>query len=942
MMKFVKHVQDTKECALDTETTGLNRWKDHVVVWSACPSEDRRYCFTRAMLPIYNEELAKDTSLTWYFTNQTFDFCMLANSGVSPPMGDSYCTLAMDWLHNENRQGRHGLKETALDYTGAGMEEFNTAFPGLKEESTETRILRALDTDFRRAISYASDDAYATFRVFHILRDYLDKEEMVNGKSLWEYFQEVEMPFTRVLFNMIRRGIMIDTGYLEDLKPQLNSSIQQLERKLVKMAGQEINLKSTKQMSWLLFEKLGLKPISKTKKGGKPSTDEATLQRYADDGVEMCKEILKLRKLTKFNSTYVKGLSKWLDPEGRIHPTLTQHVAVTGRLCVAKGTMIDVVRDLSKQPQGVPIENVRVGDLVYTYDNDLRLTLKKVKWAGKTGTKAVVRVHWQGSGHKHRGHVDLTPNHEVRLTNGEYVRAKDLRSGDRVLALSRSMTSGYSRLHVTGDKELKEHQFVYEQTHKQNAEHVHHTNENKLDNRPSNLTGMSASKHTSLHNKAAMTIERRHAISRHTRKMWEDPNGPYKNRDYRGSKNPRYLSLEKPYIVQLLKQNGWSITKASHSSGIDFNTLKKYAIDHNIDLNEMKKRAKPKTWSTLRRSRQPRKYNHEILGLEYLPEEVDVYDLEIEETHNFIANQICVHNSSVDPNLQNVPRPDNDVFHIREAFIPKEGYTFCVFDYEQLEMRILAHISGEPNMIKVINNGWDIHTGTASLMYNYPYDDIIAAVKKKKAASKEGSNIKLTELELAMCFGRQASKTIGFGLLFGEGPKKLAHTLGVSVDEAKRLIEKYFAPYPGVRDHINAVHRQIRDECVYRTFLGRPRRFPELSQIGDRPYWDLTGSEKLAVSQSERQSVNFGTQGGAADILKRAMILCEFDPHLRDLGVEMLLQIHDELIFEVPIESVEEAMPIIKQLMEHPLGFELAVPLDCDGGVGNSWMSAKG
>jgi DNA polymerase-1 len=115
-----------------------------------------------------------------------------------------------------------------------------------------------------------------------------------------------------------------------------------------------------------------------------------------------------------------------------------------------------------------------------------------------------------------------------------------------------------------------------------------------------------------------------------------------------------------------------------------------------------------------------------------------------------------------------------------------------------------------------------------------------------------------------------------------------------------------------------------------------------MSQIGDRPYWDLTGIEKFVVSQSERQSVNFGTQGGAADVLKRAMILCEYDPLLQDLGVEMLLQIHDELIFEVPLESVEEAMPIIKHHMEHPLGYELSIPLSVGGGSGNSWMSAKG
>ena len=332
MMKFVRHVRDTKECAHDTETTGLNRWRDHIVIWSACPSVDKRYCITRAMLPIYDAELAGDPSITWYYTNETYDFCMLSNSGVRPPVGDAYCTLGMDWLNNENRQGRHGLKETMLDYTGIAMEDFNTAFPGLKEESTEIRILRALETDFLRAISYASDDAYATFRVFHVLRDKLARQELVDGKSLWDHFQDVEMPFTRVLYNMIRRGIMIDSGYLEDLKPQLHHTIQQLERKIVKMAGREINLKSPKQLAWLLFDKMKLKPISKTKKGGAPSTDEATLQKYADDGVEICNQIMLLRKYSKFNGTYVEGLSKWLDPMGRIHPTLTQHVAVTGRL----------------------------------------------------------------------------------------------------------------------------------------------------------------------------------------------------------------------------------------------------------------------------------------------------------------------------------------------------------------------------------------------------------------------------------------------------------------------------------------------------------------------------------------------------------------------------------------------------------------------------------
>ncbi len=112
--------------------------------------------------------------------------------------------------------------------------------------------------------------------------------------------------------------------------------------------------------------------------------------------------------------------------------------------------------------------------------------------------------------------------------------------------------------------------------------------------------------------------------------------------------------------------------------------------------------------------------------------------------------------------MQNIPRPGGDKYGIRSAFIPKQGHIFIVADYEQLEMRLLAHYSEEPNMIAVINRGWDIHSGTAALMFEHNYDDIIAALDKKKKATKD-PNVILTDLEKTMCFDRQASKNIGFG-----------------------------------------------------------------------------------------------------------------------------------------------------------------------------------
>jgi len=179
-------------------------------------------------------------------------------------------------------------------------------------------------------------------------------------------------------------------------------------------------------------------------------------------------------------------------------------------------------------------------------------------------------------------------------------------------------------------------------------------------------------------------------------------------------------------------------------------------------------------------------------------------------------------------------------------------------------------------------------------------------------------------------------------LTYGEGPNKLAHSLGISVNDAKVKIEDYFRPYPKVRQFIQDTHRAIREQHMVRTVTSRPRRFPGMETLGGMYRSAMTGRERGELARAERQAVNSRIQGSAADVARRAMISCEFDQTLINLGVQMLLQIHDELIFEVPEESVEEALPIIKHKMEHPLPFDLSVPLNVDGGSGYSWATAKG
>jgi DNA polymerase-1 len=196
-----------------------------------------------------------------------------------------------------------------------------------------------------------------------------------------------------------------------------------------------------------------------------------------------------------------------------------------------------------------------------------------------------------------------------------------------------------------------------------------------------------------------------------------------------------------------------------------------------------------------------------------------------------------------------------------------------------------------------------------------------------------------------MVFARQAAKSIGFGLNYGEGPVKLGKTLGVGKDEAIRLTQKYFQPYPQVREFIDGVKAFILDHARVETIMGRPRRFhdlPEIRRLMQKvSRKGLPGTAKANLAQAERQSVNSVIQGSAADVAKMAMIKSEFDPRLEALGAQMLLQIHDELIFEVPEESVQAALPLIKENMEHPFESELEVPLDVEAGVGHSWASAK-
>jgi DNA polymerase-1 len=259
--------------------------------------------------------------------------------------------------------------------------------------------------------------------------------------------------------------------------------------------------------------------------------------------------------------------------------------------------------------------------------------------------------------------------------------------------------------------------------------------------------------------------------------------------------------------------------------------------------------------------------------------------------------------SSSNPNLQNIPIRTELGREIRAAFVPEEGWRLVVADYSQIELRLLAHMSGDAVLVAAFRNGEDIHTRTAAEVF------------------RVGPLMVTPEM-------RRSAKVVNFGIVYGQTPFGLAASLGIDRREAEEYIKAYFELYQGVKKFIRQTIEQVRTTGVSRTLLGRERPIP-----------DMHSRNPNARSFAERTAVNTPLQGTAADLIKIAMIRIDRELTARGYRTRMLLQVHDELLFESPPEEVEEVKQLVKREME---GVDkLEVPLLVEAGVGANWRDAK-
>ncbi len=257
--------------------------------------------------------------------------------------------------------------------------------------------------------------------------------------------------------------------------------------------------------------------------------------------------------------------------------------------------------------------------------------------------------------------------------------------------------------------------------------------------------------------------------------------------------------------------------------------------------------------------------------------------------------------SSTNPNLQNIPIRTELGREIRKAFVPREGWTLIVADYSQIELRLLAHMSGDKVLVEAFRNGEDIHTRTAAEVF--------------------GVHPLMITPEM-----RRNAKAVNFGIVYGQTGFGLAQALGIDRREAERYIRAYFERYAGVRQFIDATIAEVKESGVAKTLHGRIRPIP-----------DMNSRNATARGFAERTAVNTPLQGTAADLIKVAMI--RLDRKLRGFQAKMLLQVHDELVLEAPPAEVEEVSQLLKREMEDV--YPLDVPLVVDVGSGTNWRDAK-
>jgi DNA polymerase I-like protein with 3'-5' exonuclease and polymerase domains len=908
----------TNLVGLDLETTGLSFYKDDILLIVLGNETDQYVLDWYGLKNDSNfklSDLFQDSKLSYLGHNLLFDLPFLMHRGVDFSIDQVCDTMIAEQILIKGTKKSASLKDTLK--RRLGITEVNKA---IRMEFVAMK--NGVPIFDNRHIEYASGDIEFLSAIYgkqneHLTRlkqlDLLDlnnKNVGISAKMGLKGMYVDRDAWMKLYYANLKKADELEIRMDEELvslgfgriKKRVKVRFEQTD--LFGGIGVDVVNKSINHLNYAspaqcldVFKAFKL-PIPKSVKEDKNSVGEATLQQYLlnhpttllKDWIKLLIEYKVTLKLTK--SFGKKWLEEHLDGNSRVHASFTVNRTATGRYsCIEANQMVMLVGGYKK------IKDVKIGDSVYSYDENGKLKINKVLDKFYQGHKRVIKLNYiSKGGNKKTGSLICTPDHMIRINQGEWVQAKDILVGDKIWHVYRD-SSVRPRLYGVNSFMKLEQDIIKSEFFKVSPEfHLHHIDKDKGNNNLNNLAILTASAHTKIHAQESGFKKgntNKPAVHSYT--------------------NPIKINRTKYQLLNALMVAKGRPTKVSMDFGVFINKCKSVGID----VNEVSKRfsklgylSKAKIKKALFQSKTTEEAskllkigtlrlkelcnyynilysNHKLVSIEELSY-ADVYDLSIENDSNFIVEDLNVHNCS-NPNLQQIP----SIKEFRQCFKAPEGRKIWTCDYSSAELRILASLSRDEAMLRILSEGGDLHGYVATPVYRYLFKDETAIVDKN---NNGGFRTKM--------------KNVIFGLLYGAGVNKIAELLDISSMKAEQVYQILQKTFPEAFDYLDKMSSfgVNNGYIIIEPILNQRRWFQEYFDNGGY----LTKSEKGSV---ERACKNTPIQATNGQMMKQALIYVDNYITENKLSSFIVSTVHDEMVVEVG-EGEEPHVEAFKSLMK--------------------------
>jgi len=924
---LLQHLMKLPEVAYDTETTGLDKINDHIVFFSFSDGVDR-WAIERKFLPLYAPLLSEEGGPDLLYWNAPFDMAMSVNSGVPPHEKTRHLDgMMLAWMLDPDPP--HGLKKVTKRFVGnISMDEFNKKFGKT-----------AVGVSFEDIHAYASLDAWTTWYNIQEIRKILD------SRGQMKYVYETEVPFTYVIHAMERLGIAVDKPMLDKLAVEYLSEIEEIKEMLFKFVGHRFNPNSNDDLTDLFYG-VYKRPVEKTTSGGqygvpKPCTDKEVMSGWVDKyRCSAAALVLKFREYSKMYSTYIKGMANKIQYDGRIHPTIKQIGSRTGRLAYAQPNLQNLPRDSDIRKAFI----AAAGYTIFAADYD---QAEIVMGACLSGDRYMLNAILAGECHHAR-----TASRLYNIPYEDIISAKNLKDAhhpindyDKECLQYRfwAKTAGFGINYGRGARELAK------------SLNVSIRDAQKIIN---DYLGLFPEFTALMHKTHAFCKEHGYVETIRGRRRYIKGISGFKFQAVSEAERQAFNCL--PYKTEALTKRGWV-------AGPDLTTADEL-LTKNADTGYLE-------WQPLLDIKLHPNYKGKLVRFESKAFKAEstpehrwlVYDKSSRSNKCRRTNELSrlgdhrIHRTGK-------YRYDEDDEDFTDSFVKLAGWIltdghFKAGGTNMTSMYVCQSLRAHPENCEEIEELLDdlcitptVYTTEDTQVRYWNFHNDTAKLLRRLFPGRVLSVNFLSHLSYRQC------RLLLDTMLNGDGSVGAQSVLYARSEKVAAAFQA-LCVLCGLAS--NSVYEPSRNKhpesdlmsnipnsngCWHVSVLRRDKAQVTHEQVTEReveqPVWCPVVGNTYFVARHEGcvfVTGNTVIQGSIGDIVRQAMINCFFDKRLRDLDVRMVLQVHDELNFEVPVEYKDEAVaPILECMNPANMGIELQAPLNASGGFGPNIQAAKG